>query len=346
MHQLSSNAPSSAQIDKIRRHLSSIYRWYLRNNYIEIILNEVSLQAPNYEILEAPFYKDPYGELKEWKVNVSVKLGQYSAEGWIALLENMKKGQNGIVLLRNKRVVIGGDDDKNFHPDLSGSSGSHRYKRLFGELELKGFKVSFNKNSFQEVEIVDQLLHEVAVQLRKDSENILIQADNYRTKTKEEMTKIADKAINELNKQGRQARSFDEKAKKLSPDNESNTSNNSKTVNPLSKAETIGEYRYDEMITINGQKYDLITEFVDGDRSQLYSVVIDEKKNKILDCKVIHCCINLAHNFFSSYPSLKSSTDYQPLIKIFRTLAVAEVTAKDSSSIKANTVRNLFNHYI
>ena len=36
--------------------------------------------------------------------------------------------------------------------------GSPRYKRIFGELELEGFGVSFNKGSFVEVEDLEALM--------------------------------------------------------------------------------------------------------------------------------------------------------------------------------------------
>ena len=54
-------------MEKIRRHLSSIYRQFLRTGNVEIIVNGQSLEAPDYGILYAPFYKTPDGENILWR---------------------------------------------------------------------------------------------------------------------------------------------------------------------------------------------------------------------------------------------------------------------------------------
>ena len=57
---------------------------------------------------------------------------------------------NGLSLFRRGRVIEGSHDEKYRPKVLCGQNGSPRYKRIFGELELEGFSVSFNKGSFQE----------------------------------------------------------------------------------------------------------------------------------------------------------------------------------------------------
>lgn len=55
---LSNQAPSINQMDKIKKHLSSFYRQFIRNNEINIFVNEELLQYPDHEILNAPYYKN------------------------------------------------------------------------------------------------------------------------------------------------------------------------------------------------------------------------------------------------------------------------------------------------
>lgn len=70
---LSENAPKPMQMDKIKRHLSSIYRNFLRSGEVEIFVNETLLEAPNYNILKAPFYKTPDLENILWKKEIVLK---------------------------------------------------------------------------------------------------------------------------------------------------------------------------------------------------------------------------------------------------------------------------------
>ena len=150
LEKLSGNSPSSNQMDKIRRHLSSIYRKFIRSEEIEIIINGEILCSPNYEVLCAPYYKNPNGENVLWRKEVNFELGRYKAKGFIAILKNIQNNANGLVLLRRGRVIVGGGDERYFPQMIFGQSGNFRYKRLFGELELEGFDVTFNKNGFRD----------------------------------------------------------------------------------------------------------------------------------------------------------------------------------------------------
>ena len=150
LSQLSTNAPKPGQMEKIRRHLSSIYRQFLRTGNVEIIVNGQSLEAPDYGILYAPFYKTPDGENILWRKEIDFEMGEYKAKGFIAILDKIQNGANGLVLMRRGRVIVGGGDERYFPTVIFGQSGSFRYRRLFGEIELEGFEVSFNKNGFRE----------------------------------------------------------------------------------------------------------------------------------------------------------------------------------------------------
>ena len=74
---------------------------------------------------------------------------------------------------------------RGFKPEkILGSVGSHRYKRLFGELHLEGFKVSHTKDGFQWDDNMDVFLDFLKEELegKKNSIPILKQADKYRVR--------------------------------------------------------------------------------------------------------------------------------------------------------------------
>jgi hypothetical protein len=79
LSQLSHNSPSSNQMDKVRRHLSSIYRVFLRKNEIEIIINGESLEAPKYEVLNVPFFNEVNGSNILWKKEIDFQIDKYKA---------------------------------------------------------------------------------------------------------------------------------------------------------------------------------------------------------------------------------------------------------------------------
>src|SRR5690606_32052380 len=174
------------------RHLASIYRSFLRRKEIKITINGESLKAPEYEVLKIPIYNTPDGEEILWKKVIDFEIGKYKAKGFIAILKSIQNNANGLVLLRRGRVIVGGDDDRFFPSSIFGSPGNFRYKRLFGELELEGFDVTFNKNGFVDEENLNAFIDALRDELKEPGFNLLSQADNYRVKTKEENSKIAE----------------------------------------------------------------------------------------------------------------------------------------------------------
>lgn len=82
--------------------------------------------------------------------DIDFKFGKYRATGFIAILREINNTQNGLVLLRRGRVIVGAETDGRYFPkSLFGSQGNFRFKRLFGELELDGFEVSLIRMIFK-----------------------------------------------------------------------------------------------------------------------------------------------------------------------------------------------------
>ena len=83
-------------MEKIRRHLSSIYRQFLRTGNVEIIVNGQSLEAPDYGILYAPFYKTPDGENILWRKEIDFEMGEYKGEFYQFNLSSCIRQQNSL----------------------------------------------------------------------------------------------------------------------------------------------------------------------------------------------------------------------------------------------------------
>jgi len=340
---LSHNAPSPYQMDKVKRHLASIYRKFLRNDEINIIVNGEKLAAPNYEILNVPFYNSTDGQEVLWKKEIDFCIGNYSAKGFIGILKAIQNNANGLVLLRRGRVIVGGDDDRFFPSPIFGSAGNFRYKRLFGELELDGFDVTFNKNGFTDEENLNAFIYALKEELRDPNFNLLSQADNYRVKTKEENSKIADKIV-KTQKKNNDKELITDKIKKVE-DSSSDKENVVKDEELVSNANALGSL--EDFFDYEGTTYKFQVDLIDLDESDaLYAVkqIFVKVENTEIPCLV--CKINLAHPFFNRFEQFRKAGDYDPIIEIFKSFALAEFFATQKSMQYPSELRTFFNNYI
>lgn len=338
---LSHNAPSPYQMDKVRRHLASIYRVFLRKEEIEIIVNGEYLQAPKFEVLNVPFFNDESGKEVLWKKQIDFQLGKYKAKGFIAILKSIQNNANGLVLLRRGRVIVGSDEDRFFPPSIFGSPGNFRYKRLFGELELEGFDVTFNKNGFTDKENLNAFIDALRDELKDPSFNLLSQADNYRVKTKEENSKIATRIVNTQKKEVVKEPLTDKikKVEVLTSDLENAEKEEQIISEALSLGSVVDSFDYDG-VTCKFE-VDLINE---DESDALYSV--KQKSLSSDNIEVLVCKINLAHPFFNRFEQFKKANDYQPIIAIFKSFALAEFLATKKSMKYPSELRTIFNNYI
>jgi len=343
LSQLSHNSPSSNQMDKVRRHLSSIYRVFLRKNEIEIIINGESLEAPKYEVLNVPFFNEVNGSNILWKKEIDFQIDKYKAKGFIAILKTIQNNANGLVLLRRGRVIVGGDDDRFFPFSIFGSSGNFRYKRLFGELELEGFSVTFNKNGFTDEENLNAFIDALRDELRDPEFNLLSQADNYRVKTKEENFKIAERLV-KTHKKDTENEAITDKVKKFE-DLSSNQTNNKIDEQIISDTDSLGSV--ENFFEYEGVSYKFQVDLINEDESKnLYSVKQKIVKIEFNDVTCIICKINLAHPFFNRFEQFKKANDYEPIIEIFKSYALAEFIATKKSMHYPSELRSIFNNYI
>lgn len=338
---LSNQAPSINQMDKIKKHLSSFYRKYIRNNEVNIFVNGDLLHYPDYEILEAPYHKNPESTDVFWKKEIDFELGEYKAKGFVAILKTMQQSANGIALLRRGRII----EEKYFPHIICGQVGSPRYKRIFGEIELDGFDVSFNKNKFRDEENLYAFMEALKDELTLPEFDLYGQAENYRQRAKEETTKIA-KGITAVLKKEAKPR---ELAKKVQ-DAEIKAQDIQLAVRSetlIQNAEPLGSHS--DSFQLNGTDYILKVDLVnDTATDKLYSVSLEDSKTLFdtANSKIIACKINLAHPFFTRFDQFKKADNYQPIIAIFKSLALAEVMAPNRGTTNASNIRLLFNNYL
>jgi hypothetical protein len=342
LHNLSPNAPSNHQIDKIKRHLLSIYRKFIRKGDMKLFINDEELIYEEPEILKAPFYNNLQGESIEWKKEINFSTDNYKVSGFIAILSTMSTSTiNGLSLFRRGRVIEGSHDEKYRPKVLCGQVGSPRYKRIFGELELEGFGVSFNKGSFQEQEDLEALMDALQTEISSKDFDLYTQAEKYiKPKTIEDNKVVGKNIVSALKKiSDKEVLKVKLETSIKEIENVTLAANN---VEFSKTAETIDSH--EEIIELKGDKYKLILELItESAISDLYSLIILE--DELFSKRVIYK-INLAHPFFTRFEKLKKEEDYQPILLIIRSLVLAEIIAPSQGTKAAGNVRLNFNSFI
>lgn len=189
--------PQKRTISKIEKHLSSIYRKFLRDGDVKIKYRGKYLTYTDPPVLVAPYYKDDNGKEIEWKLDVSFPLtDELNISGFIGIRKKASTKQAGIALFRRGRVIQGSYDET-FRPSfIFGASNSYRYQRVFGELHLEGFKVSFTKRGIRWDENMETFLQLLKEDISSESFPLLQQAEGYRSRaSKNDLKKTADAVL-------------------------------------------------------------------------------------------------------------------------------------------------------
>lgn len=188
--------PQTKTLTKIKAHLASIYRVFLRDGMLELEFDGDRLIYESPTILTAPRYDDRAADGVFWRKEIDFDFGLgLRVKGFAALRQKASTSEAGFALFRRRRLIQGSGDE-GYRPEaIFGKSNSYRYQRLFGELELEGFDVSHTKDGFawdEHEEVFLELLREA---LDAEPLPLLQQAENYRVRpTREEVQPGAETA--------------------------------------------------------------------------------------------------------------------------------------------------------
>lgn len=176
--------PHGKTIAKIKEHLASIYRVYIREGSMDIFVDGKKLEFDTPSILTAPNYRDPDGQAVVWKKEININLGdEKSATGFVAIREVANTRLAGFALFRRKRLILGSADETYRPEDIFGRSNTYPYQRVFGEIHLKGFFVSHTKDGVKWEESEDEFLRKLRKELSEEALPLIQQAREYRTKS-------------------------------------------------------------------------------------------------------------------------------------------------------------------
>ncbi|MEZ0487652.1 ATP-binding protein [Fibrella aquatica] len=338
----------SSTLMKIKRHLESIYREFTRNGILRLKFNGDYLEFESPKILTAPIYSDKNSPPILWRRDISFDVEEgLSVHGFVAIRQEGATSEAGLALFRRGRVIQGTSYEQNFRPEIIfGKSNSFRSQRVFGELHLDGFQVTFTKKAFQadeNMEIFLQLLHE---ELSASSFPLLKQAENYRSRASEvNYAKMATPVL--------RSTVVDLSNKLPAAVNKLRTANplpfldpNKETPLPILPSNksvhevfTIHFNNLDWEISIE-LSYDISVEL-------MYEVsdVFIPNKTPNSSTRQVGIRLSLTHPFMVQHIDT-DKTKLEPVLRMVAALGLSEVVAKESGAASQREIRRNFNQLI
>lgn len=172
-------------LPKIREHLASIFRVFVRNGDLDLTFDGEPLVYESPAILVAPYFKADGDPPVKWQKGIEMNFDNGKRlSGFAALRERGSTSEAGFALFRRNRLIQGSADEGYRPQEIFGSSNSFTYQRLFGELNLDGFDVTHTKDGFQWEDDEEAVLRRLREQLDAEPVRLLSQAEGFRTRVR------------------------------------------------------------------------------------------------------------------------------------------------------------------
>lgn len=336
--------PYTKTISKIRDHLTSIYRMFLRDGSLQLTFQhgnnpEQSLIVEEVEILEGPRFDDLEGEHRRWSKLIDFDLGGgLRAHGFMAIRAVGSTSKAGLALFRRKRLIEGSGDETYRPRAIFGASTTYEYQRLFGELTLEGFDISHTKDGFRWDEHEEPFVDLLREYVDAEPLPLVRQARRYRagavhspdSNLREEAQNAAAGTATVLAREFRRS-----EVGTLTP-TESTLPDDLSPGSELFPATIELSYRSRRWRVTVEISNDLshirdwfeVAEHVEGDRGD--------------PCDVIRLRMSLRHPFSERYVGVNYE-NLELLTRFAAGLAIAEITAREAGARQAGEVRRRFN---
>ena len=146
-------------------------------------INGDVLEYEEIDTLEAPSAYTNDTNNVVWRKEISFELDDgKKVSGFAGLMKKGSRSKSGFALFRRDRLIQG-SHDKGYRPhEICRDRSSYTFLRLFGELNLEGFDVSFTKEGFKWDEVENDFINILKSELEREPVNLLKQAEAYRVR--------------------------------------------------------------------------------------------------------------------------------------------------------------------
>ena len=328
------HVPVKRTVNKLKEHLTDIYREFIRKGLLDLRFNGDPLIYEEPRILSALYFKDKTGDPKLWRKDIAFDFGDgLSVHGFAALRETASTARAGFALFRRGRLIQGSGDEGYRPVYIFGQSNSYRFQRVFGELHLDGFEVSHTKDGFRwdenELPFLE-LLHE---HLDSKELPLLKQAEGYRARApRNQLAAAAQQAV---------ANTTQVMESRL-PDVLPTVADAAPIETPTQEAPEqprLAARRFD--IQFRERALSINVEITDDPAESQWLVLSDSGKTGDQPRRVdIRVC--MSHPFMVRFAQADPE-ELEALLRVAAAIALAEVLARESGIRNAGTVRRNIN---
>lgn len=336
------NTPQGRTIGKIKEHLGSIYRMFLRDNTLVLTFNDEPLQYETPPVLNAPFYRTPAETARLWRKEIDFDFGGgLRATGFAALREKASVASAGFSLFRRNRLIQGSADEGYRPSAIFGQSNSYAYQRLFGELHLEGFEVSHTKDGFRWQENEEVFLEFLAEHLNAEPLPLLAQAEGHRVRPSQRSLQAGARTAAERTAGviERDVPQVLEREIDAGPD-PAPPPENLPVAASLATERTID-------VELRGQHWRIILELTTDPAIGDWISISDRAavRDGAVERRSICVRLSLAHPFMDRFGGTDAAS-IEPLLRLAAAIGLAETAARDAGVAMAGTFRRNINELL
>lgn len=339
--------PRGKTIQKIKEHLASIYRVFIREGALELLVDEEPMRFDDPTILKAPNYKDLTGPSIEWKKDIQIDLGDSkTATGFVAIREVANTRLAGLALFRRKRLILGSADEAYRPEDIFGRPNTYPFQRIFGEIHLRGFSVSHTKDGVKWEECEEEFLRQLRKELSGDDLAIIQQAREHRTNAGAKAAR-KEAAVGLRSA----AASLSEKNISSSQPVQPSTRNDAPVSADPAAAPEIADLppgdREEAEVRLRFRSEDWIVriELSYADDNADWLVIRNRPSITAPEPREVLVRVAMLHPFMTQFPTLDSE-GFSAVLKIAAAMALAEVVATELADRNPSAVRRFTNEIL
>jgi Histidine kinase-, DNA gyrase B-, and HSP90-like ATPase len=322
--------PKTSAIAKIKRHLASIYRMFLRDGSLDLRVQGEALTYAPPEFLRAARSDNPAGAPIEWRKDLALSLGEgRRIWGWAGLLSTASVVNAGFALFRRDRLIEGSHGDA-YRPEvLFRKSNSYTFQRLIGEFSVEGFTVSHTKDGIQWDDLEEEVLHRLRHELDREPLPLLRQAEGYRARlARVPAFPVASPADTDTVVGQRVLPLVDAQTQK--------SSDLELPPSDLFPSPTLPPAETELLLFHQGQRWRVSVEIVTNEAVSEWLDIVEEVR--VADEYELRLRINLAHPFLVRFIS-PGGPELTAFVRLGVALAMSESAARAAGVRQAGTVR-------
>jgi len=321
--------PYGATLGKVRKYLASIYRGYLRDGTLHLIVGEEQLVAPEPELLNARRWDAPESaDRLSWRKEVSVSLPSgRTLNGWAGLRARGSTSEAGLALLYRNKVVVGagagaGDPADLYRPsEVYGASNSFVSQRLVGEVDVSELRVSHSKDSVLWDGEEEAFLAALRVELDSEPLPLLRMAREYRVT--ERGPDVAHKLARALDATAEAASSY------MPPPSPSSSD---KLESPKTDETVTRTFRVP--LPVPGGDLNIVLSVAVGG-GQVWLRVMETEGGHVIE-------VDRAHPFMQAFAHLPNQ-EIEPILRLAAAIGLAEIEARAAGVADSSAVRTRIN---